>query len=138
LEFRCYHVYKSRYTYFQIGSHYFGYLTSSYVGQYSQEYRWIPCPRKHGELRSRGMVNTPYALHFFQYRFTWEQTFFKIYLPKDVEVSSPEVYGSVFGKIARKKYGVLKNPSSLVRGLMVDLRKVLSESRLDDHSRNWF
>jgi len=48
------------------------------------------------------------TLHFFQYRFTWEHHFFEIYSPKDVEVSSPEVYGSVSEKVARKKYGVWK------------------------------
>jgi len=42
------------------------------------------------------------ALHFFQYRFTWEQNLFEMYVPKDVEVSSPQVYGSVSEKLARK------------------------------------
>jgi len=36
LEFCCYHVYKSRYTYFQIGDRHLEFLTSGYVGQYSQ------------------------------------------------------------------------------------------------------
>jgi len=31
-----------------------------------------------------------------------------LYSPKDVDVSSPEVYGSVSEKFARKKYGVWK------------------------------
>jgi len=46
------------------------------------------------------------ALHFFLYRFKWEQTFLEICTPKDVEVSSPEVFGSVSEKFARKNYGV--------------------------------
>jgi len=54
------------------------------------------------------VVTTPKALHFFQYRFTWEQNVFEICSPKDVEVSSPEVCGSVSEKIGRKKYGVWK------------------------------
>jgi len=50
----------------------------------------------------------PEALHLFQYRFTWEQNVFEIYSQKDVEVISPEAYGSVSEKCARKKYGFWK------------------------------
>jgi len=35
--------------------------------------------------------------------------FFEIYSPKDVEVISPEVYGSVSGKFARKNMAFEKH-----------------------------
>jgi len=49
--------------------------------------------------------------------------FLEICTPKDVEVSSPEVYGSASEKFARKKYCVWKtggvnNPPSVVLGLI--------------------
>jgi len=57
-----------------------------------------------------GVVTTPLGTSLFHYRFTWEQTFFAIYSPKDMEVSSPEVCGSVSEKIARKKIWRLEKP----------------------------
>jgi len=61
------------------------------------------------ELRSRGGSNHP-PWHFtFFYRFTWERNFSEISAPKDVEVCSPEVYGSVPEKFAHKKIWRLKN-----------------------------
>jgi len=61
---------------------------------------------------------------------------FEIYAPKDVEVSSSEVYGSVSEKFARKKYGVLKTqgmvttPPSVVRGLTLEKFVIMTSRRV--------
>jgi len=52
------------------------------------------------------VVTTPIGTSLFSIQIHLGANVFEIYSPKDVEVSNPEVYGSVFEKFARKKYGV--------------------------------
>jgi len=52
------------------------------------------------------VVTTPLGTSLFSIQIDLGKIFFEMYAPKDVDVSSPEVYGSVSEKYARKKYGV--------------------------------
>jgi len=60
------------------------------------------------------VVTTLQALHFFQYRFTWEKNVFEIYSPTNVEVSSPEVQGSVSENVHGKNMAFEKHRGRVV------------------------
>jgi len=78
------------------------------------------------------VVTIPLGTSLFSIQIHLGAQFFEIYSPKDVEVSSPEVYVSVSETFARKKYGVCKtqgggnHPLSVVRGLIWKLRFMLA------------